>query len=169
MDAVQHWTEIREIVDRALRTAQFCAVGTVGPDGSPHIAPIGSLFLLEPGKGFYLEKFPKTTRANLEHNQRLCILAAPRGLWSFIKALFTGRFERVPAVRLFGRAGVRRPATEEELRMWEDRIRRFGLFRNLKGYKLLWENMEHVREITIETFEPVHFGAMTRNLFRDGL
>ncbi len=168
MDAVHHWTELTELVERSLLTARYCALATVGPDGWPRIAPIGSLFFLEPCKAYYLEKFPKTTRANLEQDQRLCILAAPRSFRTFLKALFSGRFDTSPAVRLFGRAGVRRPATAEELRLWEERIRGFRFFRGLRGYKLLWENMEHVRELTIDTFEPVHIGAMTQGLFRGG-
>lgn len=169
MDAFQHWTALREIVEQTMRTTNFCALATVGPDGSPHVAPIGSLFLLEAGKGFYFEKFPKATRVNLEHDQRLCILAAPRGLRSFMTALFRGRFESAPGVRLFGRAEARRPATPAELGMWQERIKPYRLFRTLKGYRLLWENMDHVREITIDAFEPLRFGAMTRGLFQDGL
>ncbi len=165
MDALQHWTDLRTIVEQALRTTHFCALATVGADGSPHVAPIGSLFFLETGKGFYFEKFPKNTRINLEHDQRLCILAVQRDFRSFVKALFRGRYESLPGVRLYGRAGDRRPATSAELHLWQERVKPFRYFRRLKGYRLLWEHMEQVREITIDTFEPVRFGAMTQGLF----
>jgi uncharacterized protein len=167
MDALQHWTDLRTIVEQALRTTNYCALATVGADGSPHVAPIGSLFFLEAGKGFYFEKFPRNTRVNLEHDQRLCILAMQRGFRTFMKALFTGSFESAPGVRLYGCAGARRPATTVELQMWRERIKPFRYFKRLKGYRLLWEHMDHVREVTVDTFEPVRFGAMTQGLFQE--
>jgi hypothetical protein len=167
MDALQHWTTIREIVDLTLKTTNFCALATVNPDGSPHVAPIGSLVLQEGGKGYFFEKFPRTTRNNLEQHQRVCVLAAPRGFWPFMKALFQGRFADAPGVRLLGRAGVRRAATAEEMRRWQDRVKHFRLFRNLKGYKLLWDDMRYVREITFDSFEPLHLGTMTQGLWQD--
>lgn len=165
MDLAQHWTAIRAIVDQTLKTTNHCAVATVNPDGSPHVAPIGSLVLLDAGKGYYFEKFPKATRANLEEDQRLCILAAPRGFLPFIKALFQGRYETPPGVRLVGRAGARRAATAEEVRRWQDQVKPFRLFRSLKGYKLLWGDMRFVREVTFESFEPLHLGPMTNGLW----
>jgi uncharacterized protein len=167
MDALQHWTTIREIVDRTLKTTNFCALATINPDGSPHVAPIGSLVLQEGGKGYFFEKFPRTTRNNLEQNQRLCILAAPRGFWSFMKALFLGRFDEAPGVRLMGRAGVRRAATAEETQHWQDQVKQFRIFRKLKGYDMLWGGMRDVREITFDAFEPLHLGPMTQGLWQD--
>lgn len=168
MDVFQHWATIRTLVEQTLKTTHFCAVATINPDGSPHIAPIGSLFLTEAGKGFYFERFPKITRANLEQEQRLCVLAAPRlGLWSFVKALFRGRFVTSPGVRLAGRAGARRLASEEEQRRWHDRVKSYGPFRLLKGYKLVWGDLRYVREITFDAFEPLTLGRMTKGLWED--
>lgn len=167
MDALQHWGAIRDVVSQTLKTTNFCAVATVKPDGFPHVAPIGSLTLQEAGRGYYFEKFPKTTRANLEDDQRICILASPRGFWSFVKALYRGRFADMPGVRLMGRAGVRREATEEEKRRFQDQLKPFHLFRRLKGYGLLWGDMRYVREITIDSCEPLHLGVMTQGLWQD--
>ena len=167
MDALQHWTALRKIVEETARTSHSCAVATVNADGSPHVAPIGSLVLREAGKGYYFERFPTATRANLEQDQRLCILAAPRGAWAFLRALCSGRFASSPGVRLKGRAGVRREATEEELRRWQDRVRSYRFFRRLPGYKALWGDMRFVREIAIEAFEPLRIGSMTRDLWQD--
>lgn len=167
MDILQHWATIRQTVNQTLKTTNFCALATVNPDGSPHVAPIGSLVLLEAGKGYYFEKFPKTTRANLEQDQRLCILAAPRGFWPFVKVLFQGRFAAAPGLRLMGRAGARREATAEETARWQEQVKPFRLFRNLKGYKLLWDDMRYVREITFDSFEPLHLGPMTHGLWPD--
>ncbi len=144
MDVLPHWNTICDVVERTLKTTGFCAMTTVNPDGSPHVTPIGSLFLHAPGQAYYFEKFPKVMRRNLERDQRICVLAVRRGFWSFMASLFRGRFDTAPGVRLMGRAGEPRPATEEEERRWRERIK--GL-RWLKGYDLLWGEMAHVRDI----------------------
>ncbi|MBT3255861.1 MAG: pyridoxamine 5'-phosphate oxidase family protein [Deltaproteobacteria bacterium] len=158
----QHWKTIRNIVNQALKTNRFCAVATVNPDGSPRISPIGSLILGEAGKAFYFEEFPKNMRQNLDRDQRICVLAVTGGFLFWLKALFRGRFDALPGLRLMGRAGGRRKATEEEVTQWQKRVRPF---RRLKGYKLLWKDMRHVRDVTFDAAEPLRLGPMARGLW----
>ncbi|QLA17783.1 pyridoxamine 5'-phosphate oxidase family protein [Desulfolutivibrio sulfoxidireducens] len=164
MDVPPHWNTICDVVERALKTKGFCAMATVNPDGSPHVTPIGSLFLHSPGKAYYFEKFPKKMRRNLDQDQRICVLAVHGGFWCSMASLFRGRFDTAPGVRLMGRAGEQRPATEEEERRWRERIK---VFRWLKGYDLLWGEMTHVRDICFDSFEPVSVGLMTKGLWGD--
>jgi hypothetical protein len=164
MDVLPHWNTICDVVQRTLKTKGFCAMATVNPDGSPHVTPIGSLFLHTPGQAYYFEKFPKTMRRNLDRNSRVCVLAVHGGFWSTLASLFRGRFTTAPGVRLLGRAGEQRPATEEEERRWRERIK---VFRRLKGYDLLWGEMAHVRDIRFDSFEPVSLGLMTKGLWGD--
>jgi hypothetical protein len=165
MDIDQHWSTIREVVNQALKSTHFCAVATVNPDGSPRISPIGSIILGEKGKAFYFEEFPKNMRQNLRQDQRICVLAVAGGFWFWLKSLFRGRFATPPGVRLIGRAGARRRATEEEVNRWQKRVRPF---RRFKGYKLLWKDMRHVRDVTFDDFEPLRLGPMGRGLWEDG-
>lgn len=165
MDIQQHWNTIRKVVNQALESNRFCAVATVNPDGSPRVSPIGSLFLDDAGKAFYFEEYPKNMRQNLDQDQRVCVLAVTGGFWYWLKALFRGRFDTPPGVRLMGRAGAKRMATEEELKQWQERIRPF---RRFKGYKLLWKDMRYVREITFDAFEPLRLGPMSRGLWEEG-
>lgn len=163
MNVLQHWDTIRgSVATKTLVTKRFCAVATVNPDGSPHVTPIGSLFFHEPGKAFYFEEFPAQMRRNLDQDQRVCVLATSGGFWSLLRALFKGRFETAPGVRLMGRAGARRPATEGEIRRWREQVK---AFRFLKGYNLLWKNMSHVRDITFDSFEPLRLGLLTQGLW----
>jgi hypothetical protein len=161
MDVLQHWDAIGKIFNQALGS---CAVATVNPDGSPHVTPIGSLFLQEPGKAFYFEKFPKNMRRNLERDQRVCVMAVTGGLWFIVKALFKGRFDTPPGVRLLGRVSARRMATADEMRRWQEKVKHFRL---LKGYNLLWKDMSEVRDITFDSFEPLRLGLMTQGLWAD--
>lgn len=162
MDILSHWDLVRTVVEKALETNSFCAMGTVNPDGSPHLTPIGSICLHEPGKGYYLESFPMRMRENLENDPRICVMAVQGGFGYMMKALFTGRFDSAPGVRLLGRAGPRRPVTTEEARRFRDKVKRF---RWLKGHDILWKDMAHARDITFESFEPLRLGPMTRGLW----
>ena len=103
-------------------------------------------------------------RHNLDRDQRICVLAVVGGFWFWLKALFQGRFSAPPGLRLAGRAGRRRLATKEEVEQWQKRVRPF---RRLKGYKLLWKNMRHVREVTFDTVEPLRLGSMAQGLPED--
>ena len=165
MDIQQHWQTICEVVNRALEKNSFCSVATVDPDGSPRLSPIGSLILGEKGKAVFFEQFLKNTRRNLERDQRICVLAVTGGFLYMLKALFKGRFDRPPGVRLMGRAGARRIATDEEMRTWQARIKPY---RRFKGYNLLWKDTRYVREVTFEKFEPLRLGAMSQGLWGEG-
>ena len=164
MDAVTHWDAICRVFGKTMKTTGFCAMATVNPDGSPHIAPIGSLILHAPGQACYFEKFPVTMRRNLDRDPRVCVLAAYGGFLGTLAALFRGRFASAPGVRRSGVAGELRPATEAEERTWRERIK---IFRRLKGYDLLWKDMTQVRDIRFDSFEPVRIGLMTRGLWSD--
>ena len=162
MDMEAHWKLIRRTVNHALKTNRFCAVATINADGSPRISPIGSLFLGETGKGIYFERFPKEMRENLERDQRICVLAVSGGFGYWCRALFRGRFDSPPGLRLMGRAGVRRPATPKEMEQWQQRVRPF---RRFKGYRLLWTDMRFVRDVTFDNFDPLRLGPMASGLW----
>ena len=78
-------------------------------------------------------------------------------------ALFLGRFPSPPAVRLRGTVGERRQATQEEIARWRKRV---GWTRWLKGYQLLWGNLRFVRDVHVESIEPVRLGSMTQGLWQ---
>ncbi len=165
MENQELWKAVRKTVNQALKSNRFCAVATLNPDGSPRISPIGSLILGEVGKAIYFEEFPVVMRRNLDRDERISVLAVAGGFWFWLKALYQGRFDAPPGLRLIGRAGGRRMATEEEIRQWQKRIR---VFRKFKGYKLLWKDMRHVREVTFDAVEPLRLGPMTLGCWGDG-
>ena len=166
----RNWKTIRHVFKRSLLSSFHYAVASVNKDGSPHVTPIGSLFLGKERTGFYFERFPKGLPSNLKHNQQVCIMAVNTGLLFWIKAIFLGKFRVPPGVRLVGTAGERRPATAEEVALFHKRIRSVlpilgKLVGGLRGYKLLWGDLKEVREIRFTSFEPIQFGAMTRGMW----
>ncbi|MFC1851509.1 pyridoxamine 5'-phosphate oxidase family protein [candidate division CSSED10-310 bacterium] len=156
----EQWTMIRKVFIKSVTSSFHCAVATVKNDGSPSVTPIGSLFLDKNRKGFYFEKFLMNIPENYQPHQRVCILAVNSSKWFWLKSLFQGKFNEPPAIRIRGTLGAKRKATPAEIKKWRTMI---SPLRFLKGYHLLWAEMDYVREIDFDSFEPVRAGAMTQD------
>ena len=152
------WALIRRLFDDAIASSLHYSIATVNPDGTPHITPIGSLILTKENKGFYFEVFSHQLPRNLQSNQRICVLAVNSSPLFWLASLFLGKFTAPPAVRLTGYAGERRKATDHEKRLM---CKRIGRFKALKGYKVLWGKLDHVRDLHFEAVEPILLGKMT--------
>ena len=156
------WRWVRRLWARAFSSSMHYAVATVDAEGGPHVSPIGSVMLTGLGRAIYFEEFTRQLPENLSGDNRVCILAVDSGKWFWLSALARGRFPTPPAVRLRGRVvGPRRPATEDERRRWQRRVRRL---RWSRGHRLLWRRMGWVREIEFDEALPVGIGPMTRHL-----
>jgi len=155
------WNDVRRIANDAFRTSFHYAVATINEDGSPHVAPIGSLRLNADKTGFFFQLFTQRTPTNLERDPRLTILAVNSGRMFWLRSLWRGRFLDVPGFRLTATAGDRRDPTEEEVLWWERRVKPA---RRLKGYAKLWGRglLEQcgVRDITVERVMLLNMGGM---------
>jgi hypothetical protein len=148
------WPEIR----RLWKAARFGAFATSGPDG-PQITPIGSLYLhpSEP-RGFYHPIFAARLAKTLTHDARFELLFVEPSAGPWISGLLRGRFDRLVAARLKGHAlGPRRRATEQEVALWNRRVR---MLRWTPAYDLLWKDVRFVQELSFDALIPVRFGAM---------
>jgi len=163
MELEKNWPDIQSLFKKSFWSSLHYALASVKEDGSPHVTPIGSLFLTDPTKGFYFEIFTSQMPQNFKTNQRVCVLAVRSGLGYWLKSLIWGRFSTPPALRLLGRVGERRPSTAEERRQWLGRV---GMFRWFKGYDLLWRDTRSVREIHFEAMHPIRLGTMTAGNWR---
>lgn len=147
------WSEVTALFNKV----QHASVATVDSDGSPRITPIGSILFSGEGRGYYFEKFPQSMRSNLDHDPRMTILAVSPSFGLWLGALWRGKFKTQPAIRLVCEAGARRKATPEESEAWLSKVRPF---RYLKGYNLLWKDMNMLREFKVIRVEPVELGKM---------
>lgn len=159
MHLEQDWKAIKKLFARSFTSSFHYAIASVDRNGEPHVTPIGSLILREPGHGFYFEEFPRQLPSNLENNKQVCVLAVNSGTWFWLRALFGGRFVTAPSIRLYGTAGELRAATAEETGLWQ---RRINPLRWSKGYALIWKDMKMVRDIHFTRVEPVSIGEMTQ-------
>ncbi len=160
----QQWDAIRYSFRHDFRGSlwkmkmKYCSLATVNEDGSPHVTPIGSLMVGEDKKGVYFEEFSAHMSRNLRHNQRVCVLVVNNSLWAWARAFFIGKFDAPCAMRLMGTVGDKRRATAQELADWRKAIRPA---RWSKGSRMCWNNLDHVREITFDAFEPIEIGPLT--------
>jgi hypothetical protein len=160
-----HWPAIRRVFATAMRTSAHFAIASVNADGTPHVTPIGSVFLTEPGQGFYFELFTRGLPQNIQRNQRICVMAVNSGKLFWLRSLFNGRFAEPPAIRLLGYAGERRKASADEQARWQRRVAPVTF---LKGYDLLWRRTDYVRELFFDGYAPVRLGAITKDLWTEG-
>lgn len=160
MDISAHWPKIRKLFRSSFNSSLHYSIATVNPSGEPHVTPIGSLILGEPGKGIYFEEFTQQLPANLQQNQSVCVMAVNSGLWFWIRSLIGGRFASPPAIRLYGTAGACRPASSMEIALWRKRVR---VIRFTRGHRIMWSNMKTVRELYFTRAEVVSIGEMTKD------
>ena len=156
------WALIRRAFSAAFVSSLHYSIAAVSPDGMPHVAPIGSILLLEPGRGIYFKEFPGRMPSHFDENSNVCIMGVNSSRWFWLGALLRGRFERPPAVRLYGTVGIRRRASAQEVDRW---LRRVRPVRFTQGHQLLWSNMQMVRELHFTSFDIASLGAITEDLF----
>jgi len=161
MDIKTNWRLIKTHFNKSFKTSLYVAIATVDKDNNPTITPIGTLFLNKNQTGFYFEKFPKKIPANFKINKNICILGVNSSKWFWLKALYKLKFSSYPAIRLYGKLGERRKATEIEIFKLNRRMR---TTKGLKGNKYLWGKMEYVRDIYFTKAEGIHIGKMSANL-----
>ena len=160
MDLITNWKQVKSLFKKSFRSSFHFSVATVTEDGEPHVTPIGSLILGEPGHGFYFEEFPQHLPRNLGSNKQICVLAVNSNKWYWLKSLVVGRFTSPPAVRLHGVVGDLREATDIEISLWQKRVKSVSFS---KGHAMMWRSMSKVRDIEFTRIEPVQIGVMTRD------
>lgn len=160
MDLITNWKDIKCLFKKSFKSSFHFALATVTENGEPHVTPIGSLILGEPGHGFYFERFTQQLPRNFASNKQICVLAVNSNRWFWLKSLLSGRFTTPPAVRLHGVVGDLRDATDTEIALWQNRVKRVSFS---KGHAIMWRSMSMVRDIEFTRIEPVHIGEMTRD------
>lgn len=161
MELIADWNKIREHFNRSFRSNFHVSVASVDAENNPTVTPIGSMFLNDNQTGFYFEKFPSKLPEHANQNPNVCLLGVNSSKLFWIKSLFKGNFSDYPAVKLYGKLGEKRKATDKEI----DRLnRRMKTTRALKGNVYLWKKMEYVREIHFTKAEKINLGEMTKKL-----
>jgi hypothetical protein len=154
-----NWKQIRRLFGHAFASSLHYSMATVTPEGLPHVTPVGSLVLREVGHGVYFEEFTRRMPENFRTNQNVCVLAVRSGVVFWLWSLLRGGFATPPAIRLHGTVGAPRAATEEEMRVWQRRVRKL---RYTRGHRMMWARMSTVRDVYFTRVDGIHMGEMTR-------
>ncbi|XLS27935.1 pyridoxamine 5'-phosphate oxidase family protein [Flavobacteriaceae bacterium M23B6Z8] len=161
MDIKTNWDKIRKHFNQSFRSNFYVSVASVDSENNPTVTPIGSLFLNDDLTGFYFEKFPSKLPEHARNNPNICLLGVNSGRLFWLKALFKGKFNAFPAIKLYGELGEKRKATEKEISRLN---RRMKITNGLKGNTYLWKKMDFVREVKFTKAEKIHLGKMTASL-----
>ncbi len=153
-----NWPMITDLVGTAMKSSFCCGMGTVDPDGLPNVTPIGSLVFKDVGKAFYFEENPVNAPKNIRENSAVCFMAVNSSKMFWLKFFITGTLSTLTGIRLYGRAGEKRRATDEEQHIWKEYVKSYKKF---KGYEVMWKDLSHGREVTFHSFEPVQCGKPT--------
>jgi len=161
MDLIENWSKIRTHFRTSLRGNLHVAIASVCEDGTPTVSSVGSLFLNDNQTGFYFEKYVTKLPKNATDRAQICVLGVNSSKLFWLRSLFKGRFDRYPAVRLYGTLGVKRDATEKEKARLKRMVRSTSW---LKGNKYMWSDMPYVREVSFHKAEKINLGKMTTGL-----
>lgn len=161
MNIITNWQAIRTHFNKSFSTNLHVAIASVDIENNPTVTPIGTLFLKGDQTGFYFEKYPTKLPENANNNNNICVLGVDSNKWFWLKSLFKMKFNKYPALKLYGKIGKRRKASEIEINRLK---RRMKTTNGLKGNKYLWGDMEYVREISFTQVEKVNIGKMTSHL-----
>ena len=152
------WPDIRRHFSLSFKSNLHFAVASVNEANNVTVTPVGSMFLNDDMTGFYFEKFVSNLPKSAKVNPQICVLGVNSNRWFWLKSLVQMKFNKHPALKLYGTLGELRPATPEEKARFERRTR---LTKYFKGHKYLWTGMHHVREIQFTHFEQMHLGKMS--------
>ena len=158
MDLSSNWDKIRLHFNKSFRSNFHVSIASVTSDNIPTVTPIGSLFLNNDQTGFYFEKYPTKLPMYSKINKKICVLAVNSNRWFWINSLFKGRFSSYPGIKLYGKLGEKRKATEIDIKRLN---RRMKMTKGMKGHKYLWGSMTMVREIEFTKAEQINLEKMT--------
>jgi hypothetical protein len=158
------WRLVRSTLRYTHSSSLHCAVASIGPDGRPHVTPIGSIMLTDPGCGVYLDVLNVELGRNLDRDPRLTVMAVDSRRRAWLTALVRARFDSPPGLRLVGTASPTRPLTDHERNRFRRRVR---IALRTKGGQQLWGRDGHyrARDLTFTEVDPVRIPRMTTHLW----
>ncbi|PCJ15653.1 MAG: hypothetical protein COB02_17860 [Candidatus Cloacimonadota bacterium] len=153
---MNHIKQIKNLIKKSL----FCSISTITKDGHPHSSPIGSVFLIDENRGYFIEMFTKSCSHRHPIQNKACIMVINTSPWFWLKSLFLGKFTTIPGVRLLVDLKEKRAGTDQEKQRFLKKVKIFSL---LKGHKILWSSMGPIREFTVDKIIPLNMGKMTNH------
>ena len=115
MDITKNWKAIRNHFNKSFKSNLHVSIASVNSNNLPTVTPVGTLFLNGDQTGFYFEKYISKLPENGKSNSNICVLAVNSTKWFWIKSLYKLKFNNYPALKLYGKLGTKREASEIEI------------------------------------------------------
>ena len=157
MNIKDDWKKVRSVLEQGQASTVYCSIATINPDGTPHITPVGTVFLRDDQSGYFFDHYAEALGKNIDQNPNVCIMAVNAGRFFWLRSLLKGRFVAPPGVRLYGKVGRMREATSEEI---EKIVKRVKPSQWMKGARLLWSDFTDVRDIEFTHYKPITYPVM---------
>jgi len=138
MEIKSDWKNIRKHFSKSFKSSLHVSIASVDIENNPTVTPIGSLFLNNDQTGFYFEKFSTKLPININSNSNVCVLGVNSSKWFWVRSLFKEKFSNTPAIKLYGRLGEKRKATEDENRALMRRMRSTNRLKGISIYGEKW-------------------------------
>ncbi len=152
------WKKITSYYNEYSKKAFHCSFATASSEKEPNVTPIGSLVLRDNATGFFFDVFPTVMSRNIEDNGKVCLMLINGSTLFWFRSFRKGVFDKPSGIKMAGTVGEKREATPEEKEAFLGRYKRLKGF---KGFKILWGDLDYVRDITFTDYYPIMTGAMT--------
>jgi len=164
MNIKEQWQKIKRVLEQGQASSIYCSIATISPDNTPHITPVGTVFLRNDQSGYFFDHYAQSLGDNIDQNPNVCIMAVNAGRWFWLRSLLKGKFVAEPGIRLYGKVGPKREATAEEIAKIEKRVKGSMW---MKGARLLWTDFTHVRDIEFTDYKPITYPMMMDGMWTE--
>src|SRR5690554_5010686 len=123
MNIKDDWKKVKSVLEQGQASTVYCSIATVNPYGTPHITPVGTVFLRNDQSGYFFDHYAEALGKNIDQNPNVCIMAVNAGRFFWLRSLLKGRFVAPPGVRLYGKVGRMREANRKSTRLNSSHVR----------------------------------------------
>src|SRR5690554_4484724 len=79
MNLKDDWKKVKSVLEQGQASTVYCSIATVNPDGTPHITPVGTVFLRADQSGYFFDHYAEALGNNIDQNPNVCIMAVNAG------------------------------------------------------------------------------------------
>src|SRR5690554_5767249 len=69
MSIKDDWGKVKAVLEQGQASTLYCSIATVNPDGTPHITPVGTVFLGEDQRGYFFDHYAQALGSNIDQNR----------------------------------------------------------------------------------------------------
>lgn len=91
MNIKDDWQKVKSVLEQGQASSIYCSIATVNPDSTPHITPVGTVFLRDDQTGYFFDHYAEALGKNIDQNPDVCVMAVNAGRLFWFKSLLKVR------------------------------------------------------------------------------